>query len=88
MSLKGTINDETIVTKSGNSGRTGKPYSIREQSIMLDMPNGERVKHSLSLEHDELPLIKGNYVPKPTAFFRKGFDLICSSRARDWQKVA
>lgn len=85
--FKATISDETVTTKSGNSGRTGKAYSIREQVCMLDMPNGERVRHALSLEHDEMPLIKGTYVPKPSAGYRKGFDLVVSSRARDWQKV-
>lgn len=86
--LKATVTDETVNTKSGNAKATGKPYSIREQSVMLDLPNGERVRHALALEHDELPLIKGVYAPKPTAVYRKGFDLIVSSRARDWAKAS
>lgn len=88
MSYKATVSEETVAVKSGTSKNTGKPYSIREQAVMLEIPNGERVRHQLSLEQDELPLVKGVYAPKPTAFYRKGFDLVCSSRARDWQKVA
>lgn len=85
--LKATVVDESVVVKSGNAKATGKPYSISEQVVMLDLPNGERVRHSLALEANELPLVKGTYQPKGSAFYRKGFDLVVSSRARDWQKV-
>ena len=85
--FRATVTDETVSVKSGTS-KKGQPYTIREQNVLLETPNGERVRHRLSLDADELPLIKGVYEPKPTAGYRKGFDLIVSSRARDWKKAA
>lgn len=82
-----TVSSTEVQTKSGNSTRTGKPYSIREQTVMLAMPNGELRQHSLSLEANEPPLEKGKYQPGPRAVYLDKFNLVISSRARDWVKA-
>lgn len=84
--IKATVTSDETVVKSGTS-RAGKPYSITEQEVLLELPNGERRRHRLSLEANEMPLIKGTYQPKPTAVYLDKFDLKVSSRARDWAKV-
>jgi len=85
-----TITSATITTKSGVSGRTGRPYAIHEQPAIVDLPNGER--RAITLQHD-LPdgpaLTPGSYRPKDTAGTVGNFgSLEVSTRARHWEKVA
>jgi hypothetical protein len=88
MSVKGTIQSEEVITKSGTAKKSGKPYAIREQTIMLTMGNGEVRRFSLTLDDNAQPLPKGNYAPGPNAAFLDGYDLKISNRARDWLKAA
>lgn len=87
MSIKAIVSSEETTTKKGTAKGSGKAYSITEQTVMMEFPSGERMRHALSLEDNELPLIKGTYTPKPTAFYKDGFSLVVSSRARDWIKA-
>lgn len=84
-----TINSATITTKSGVSGRTGRPYAIHEQPAIVDLPNGER--RAITLQHDlpDGPALKpGTYRPKDTAGTVGNFgSLEVSTRARHWEPV-
>lgn len=77
-----------VDTKSGIAKASGKPYSMREQKVVMTLPNGNLRSTVLSLEQDEQPLPEGTYTPKPEAFGFGAFDVpTISTRARHWQRV-
>lgn len=86
--LNATVQKVEVETKTGNAAKTGKPYSIREQIVMLSMPNGELRLHKLTLEDNAEPLAVGKYAPGARAVYVDGYNLVVSSRARDWVKAA
>lgn len=81
------IDSTETVTKSGNAKASGKPYSITEQTGLVQFPNGECRRLALSLEANETPLAVGTYEPKPSAFYADRFGIAVSMRARHWQRV-
>lgn len=85
--IRATVKSTEVETKNGTGKKSGKPYSIREQTAMLSFPSGEIRKHNLTLDDNAEPLPPGNYAPKESAVFIDGFDIKISSRARDWQAV-
>ena len=87
MQLIGQIDSQEINVKEGTATRSGKPYSIREQSILVAFPSGERRRLSLSLEANEQPLPNGTYEPRDTAAYAEKFGIAVSMRARHWQAV-
>ena len=52
------------------------------------MPNGELRQHKLTLEDNAEPLAAGKYAPGPRAVYLDKYNLVISSRARDWVKAA
>lgn len=85
--IRATVKSTEVETKSGTGKKSGKAYSIREQTAMLAFPSGEIRRHNLTLDDSAEPLAPGNYEPKGSAVFIDGFDIKISSRARDWQAV-
>lgn len=84
-----TVNDASIETLSGVSRRTGQPYAMHKQKVVVDLPNGER--RVIELQHEQAtdaPLPVGEYKPKETAGYvgRYG-SLEVSTRARHWEPV-
>ncbi|MCV2216862.1 G5P family DNA-binding protein [Thauera sp. Sel9] len=73
--IKVEISDETVHVKQGISGRTQKPYMIREQEgwgffYAVDgrpHPHPQRVR--LTLEDEQAPYPKGLYVLAPESLF-------------------
>jgi hypothetical protein len=85
--LKAIVKKIEVETKTGTAARSGKPYAIPEQTVMLSFPNGELREHKLTLENENAPLEPGNYQPNDRAVYMDRFDLKVSSRARDWVRV-
>lgn len=82
------VEEARIDTKSGTSRKSGKPYSIDEQTAFVTLPNGERRRITLSHESGDAPLAVGVYQPKPSAFWVGDFGaLSISTRAKHWEPV-
>jgi hypothetical protein len=86
MQLKGKIEASDVNVKSGTS-RAGKAYSIREQSMLVQLPNGEARRMSINLEDNEAPLPAGEYEAKDSAFYFAKYGVEVSFRSRHWQRV-
>jgi hypothetical protein len=87
MQLKMTVDSQDFSTKSGIAQRTGKPYSIREQSVLVELPNGERRRMAIALENDEQAMALGEYTPKQSAFYFAKYGIEVAMRARHWQRI-
>lgn len=75
-------------TKSGNAKATGKPYTMTEQPALLNFPSGERKRVMLTLEAPSDAFEVGSVLqPKDTALYVSGFQIVLSTRGKDWQKV-
>lgn len=86
--IRCTVNEEKIDTKRGTSRKTGKEYRIDEQQAFVTLPNGETRRITLSHEEGDAPLSKGEYEPKPSAYWVGDFGaLSISTRAKHWQRV-
>jgi hypothetical protein len=85
--IRATVSTPEGEPKTGTAKRTGKPYSIREQAVLLEFQNGERRSFNLTLEDNAPSMEKGIYTPKPSAAYLDGYDLKISARARDWVKA-
>lgn len=85
MQLKATINSQEITEKRGV--KNGKEWCIREQAVLVGLPNGETRRLAFSLEPDDAPLPSGEYAPRETAIYAARFGLEVSMRARHWQRV-
>lgn len=89
MSIKVEISDETVQVKQGTSVRTGKPYSIREQEgwgyfLASDgRPHPHPMRIRLTLEDEQAPYPRGNYVLAPESFYPDRFGQIsCRAKLR------
>jgi hypothetical protein len=85
MQLKANVNTQEVTEKRGN--KNGKEWCIREQPVLVTLPNGEVRRLALSLEPNDAPLALGEYVPKDSAIYAARFGLEVSMRARHWQRV-
>ena len=87
MTIKAIVSSTDTQTRAGKAKSTGNDYRITQQSALVELPNGERRVHNLSLDDGQLPLQPGTYVPMDSAFQFKGYDIRVSDRARDWKPV-
>lgn len=55
------IFDTSIEVKKGTSGKSGKPYEMREQIGYLHVGRQFPVMFKISLERDQQPFAKGSY---------------------------
>lgn len=70
MSIMIEITDTTVQNRSGTSGRTGKNYSINEQTAYVHKPGQtypEKIK--INLENGQAPYAQGNYNLAPGSFY-------------------
>ena len=78
--IKIEIRSAEVKTKSGIAAKTGKPYSIREQSgyaftVGRDgQPNAYPVPLSISLQQDQAPYAPGVYTLAPSSVYTNRFD--------------
>lgn len=78
--IKIEIQSAEVKTKSGNSARTGKPYSIREQTGFAfthsrdGKLNPYPVKVSITLGDDQQPYAPGVYQLAPESLYTNRFD--------------
>lgn len=88
MNLIVTVREAKIDTKQGVSRKTGRPYSINEQSAFVTLPNGETRRITLQHEDGDAPLAAGDYIPKDSAYWVGDFGaLSISTRAKHWQAL-
>jgi hypothetical protein len=66
---KVTVRSAEVDVKGGNSKRTGKPYSIREQTAYIEMPGKPYpVECKLSLGDQQAPYPPGEYLLEVRAY--------------------
>lgn len=87
MSVRAVVTSTEVQTRSGTAKGSGRAYSIRQQPVLIELPNGERRAHNLSLDEGAEALKVGTYEPAGSAFQFKGYDLRISDRARDWKSA-
>lgn len=69
MSIIIEITDTTLENRSGTSTRTGKAYSMNEQTAWMHKPGQQypdRIK--LTLDQNQVPYQPGNYALAPTSY--------------------
>lgn len=69
MSIIIEVTETTIENRSGTSNRTGKAYSMNEQTAWMHKPGQqypERIK--ITLEQNQMPYQPGNYNLAPASF--------------------
>jgi len=81
--IKVEVKSIEVVTKSGTSARTGKPYSIREQvgvyAFLIDRegkPNPYPTRINLSLRDEQEPYPVGQYVLGAESFYVDRFNAL------------
>lgn len=62
--LKAEMQERTVTRK-----RDGKSFTFREQSAVVDLPNGERRVVAVSLEEGQAPYAVGVYTLLDSSFF-------------------
>lgn len=85
--LKIQVETTVVDTKNGNSAKTGKPYSIREQEAWMfgydregkPHPHPQRIR--LTLDDDQKPYEVGTYQLDPSSIYVDRFNQI-AIRAR------
>lgn len=79
MALRIQVESIDVDTKSGTSARTGKPYSIREQTAWAYLfdrsgkPNPHPTKIRITLGDDQSPYPVGMYQLADSSFFADRF---------------
>jgi hypothetical protein len=58
--LKAKVIDSTVTTREGVSAKTGKPYKMRSQEIIVEL-NGEVRRLPITLQDNASPYSAGNY---------------------------
>ncbi len=73
--FKVNVSSVAIHTRNGISPRTGKPYSMREQTgwiYLVDQegkPNPHPTQITLLLDDQQAPYAIGDYMVKPSSFY-------------------
>lgn len=77
--IKVEVQSAEVISKSGTSAKTGKPYSIREQAAYAYLydRNGNAEPHPrpirIGLDDGQNPYSPGNYLLTPESIFVGGF---------------
>ena len=79
--LRIEIKDPTAKTRSGTSGRTGKAYSMREQTAWVHMGKAYPVETRITLGDEQEAFAVGEYTLTPECFRLNRYgDLECDLR--------
>lgn len=75
--IKIEIESQTVVTRSGTSQKTGKPYTIREQAALL-FRDGEKYPERIKLTLDDglTPYAPGFYSLHDSSFSVNRYDAL------------
>jgi len=80
MSIKIEVSSDTVITRSGISARTGKPYSMREQeayahTVSRDgQPSKYPQRIKITLGDTQAPYQPGLYTVAPESFYTDRFE--------------